>query len=337
VGILLVVAVIAILIVVHEFGHFIVAKLFGVGVSRFSVGFGKVLFGKKLGETEYCMSLIPLGGYVKFVDDEKHVKKPESKLFEGKPAWQRILICLAGPGFNVLFGMILLIFMVHVTPIYSSKVDVIPGSPAEMTGIQKGDIIVKIDGIEISTWKDVLVTMSSNTEGNPVEIVIAREKSVHTYVIKPELKDERWVIGILATKSEIKKELFQSIVEGVKETRLVLKKMAYLFHDLFSGEIPIDESVGGPVRIVQIGTQVQEQSGAMGLIWFTVVISFNLALLNLLPLPVLDGGQIVFLSIEMILRRPIKKSIQIALMNFTFFLLVALIILITINDVMHLF
>jgi len=329
-GILVAVLVIGVLIAVHEFGHFVFAKLFGVGVERFSIGFGPALFSKKMGETEYVLSLVPLGGYVKMAGEGDNDEKPvnSGKSFDKKPVWKRIVICLAGPVFNILFALVLIVFanLIYGIPTLTTKIGgVVAGSPAEKSGLVKGDIVI---GVEIVTpvsgngftsvwkWEELTDFIKNNEKKELIFFVLPKgmPPAVEIHVV-PELKDtknlfgeseKRYVIGIQPADPVFIKDPVSAVPLGVNITSNMLKIVGLGFWKLMTGQLAVKDSLGGPILIGQAGSNAYSTAGFIGIMFFTAIFSINLGILNLLPIPMLDGGYIPFLLIEAVRGKPVS-------------------------------
>ena len=354
-AILAFIPVIAVLIFFQELGHFLVARSFGMGVTTFSLGFGPKLLKWKPHKTEYALSLVPLGGYVALVgetDDEIPEGFTEEECFSKRPAWQRFLVCLAGPVANFLLAWILcyILAFFYGTPYLAPEVgSVKEGSPAASAGLVAGDMIVSVDGKKVSSWED-MAAIISESEGRPMRFAVERndrgaleirifEIAAKRATVTTFFNEEKstWIVGIAASgRREVRKESFFSAPgAGFKQTWRMMEITWQGFVKLVQGVVPADQ-VGGPIMIAQlVGQQVEH--GFEGLLFLTALISVNLGILNLLPIPVLDGGTLVFCSIEMIFRRPLNEKFQEYALRFGLGLLVALMIFATYNDIKRLF
>lgn len=349
------VLVLGILIFVHEFGHFIVAKLFNVKVLKFSLGFGPTMFGKKIGDTEYVVSALPLGGFVKMLGEnlEEEVSPlDETRAFSHKPVWQRFCIVFAGPASNLLFTVLLLstIFMVAGLPILgpSSMIgEVSADSPGARAGLMAGDIVKEIDSRAITDWSDVyhLVTESG---GKPLTIMVERgDGALVTVTATPEetaIKNEfgevtgqGYRLGI-ARQMNVEFEpasISQAIDAGFGQTVEMTKKTLLGIWKMVQRIIPASE-IGGPILIAQIAGK-QLQSGWLDFFYFMGFLSVNLGILNLLPIPVLDGGHLVFFSLEAVRRKPLTREIQEKMQLVGIVLLVSLMVFAFYNDILRIF
>lgn len=424
-----------VLVFIHEFGHFIVAKIQGIGVEKFSLGFGPRIFSFRRGETEYLVSALPLGGYVKLKGEDaesEDAKDPRS--YSAKPIRQRVRVVFAGPFMNLLLALFIMpvIFMMgRLEPIFFSERPVVIGvrrdSVAEKVGLKKGDEILKIDGVPTQTWKDFLdfvlvhpeeevvlevqrdgrifsqalitdkspethagllgvepsyfignepvideVTPGSpaasggiqigdevieidqapveswtdmsekvgQSEGRKMAVVVRRKGETLTVFVVPEYDEalKKWLMGV---KKDIgkrgdafvkKKYSFgEAILEGTREniklTGLTLSVLGRLVTFRLSYK-----TLGGPIRIAQ-ASAMAAKSGFSEFLYFLAFMSLQLGLLNLLPIPVLDGGHLLFFGMEGVLRKPLPARIRGAMEQVGFVLLITLMLLVTLNDV----
>lgn len=345
------VIVLGVLIFFHELGHFIVARLFGVGVEKFSLGFGPRIIGKKIGITDYRLSLIPLGGYVKMVGEE-----PDSDIdpadipisFTHKHVAKRMLIVAAGPLFNVLLAIIIFFTIFFFSGMYiltPSIGDVKKDAPAELAGFKKGDVISSINGQEISSWEEMAEIINSS-EGKPLAVSIIRNETPDDLEVTPDLittknifgeDTQRYVIGITASgDAQIQKlNILQAFSQSIAHSYKICELMVVIIAKLVSGDISTD-TIGGPIMIAQMAGD-QAKAGVANLISFIALISINLAIINLLPIPVLDGGHLLFFSIEAIKGRPVSIKIREIAQQIGMFILILLMILVFYNDITRLF
>jgi len=338
---------IGLLVLAHEFGHFLLAKLVGIRVERFSLGFPPRLFGKKFGDTDYCISAIPLGGYVKMTGmidesmDESSIKG-EPWEFMSKPLWARFLVIFAGPAFNILLAAVIYssIYMISgvettVDPTYAVVGSVSEGAPADSIGLQVGDRITAIDGKPIKMWDDLLQVVHAAPE-QELLIQWERDGQVFSSTVTP-MKDMIQDIGLIGIGPQTEivrvgplKALWYGGVNTVYKTQLIFRS----FGLLFSGQVPAKDALAGPIRIAEMTGRVAK-GGFADLLAFAAILSINLGLLNLLPIPVLDGGHLVFLTIEGVTRKPISTKIKMVVQQIGMVLLLALMVFVVINDFLH--
>lgn len=342
--------VLGILIFFHELGHFLVAKKSGIRVERFSLGFPPKLIGKKIGDTEYCVSWIPLGGYVKMAGEDPDEKKIKGEPWEfmSKPVHTRAFVVFAGPAMNFILAILIfwgIIFFAGKQEIHENTNQiglVAPGGPADKTGIKPGDRIISINGIEVSTFKEMAEIIYRQVE-KPVEVKWRREGEEYTATIitfKDRILDEkgeiRYVgkIGIGPSYTTIKVGFFRSLLEGIDTSLFILVETIKFIVGLITGTASI-KLIGGPVFIAQVAGQTAK-TGIVNLLSFTALLSVNLSLINVLPIPVLDGGHLLFLGIEKIKGKPLSIKQRTALQHIGLAFLILLIIFITYNDFVRL-
>jgi regulator of sigma E protease len=343
--------VLGVLIFFHELGHFLVARLLGVGVEKFSLGFGPKLVGKTIGITEYRISAIPLGGYVKMVGES-----PESELdpsdmpisFTHKHVFKRILIVAAGPFFNILLAVIIFFSIFQISGLLILKPaigEVNEGTPAYMAGLKKNDLVISIDDVNISSWED-MANAIMESKGKALDISVRRGDAIITKNVTPELKTfknifnedvDRYVIGITASGEVFKKELsfFQASSESIHQTYQITALTIKGIVKLFQGTVS-PKTLGGPIMIAQLAGQ-QAKEGMVNLIFFIALISINLAILNFLPIPVLDGGHLLFFFIEAIKGSPVSVRVREISQQAGIFVLILLMIYVFYNDIARVF
>jgi regulator of sigma E protease len=343
--------VLGVLIFFHEFGHFLIARLFGVGVEKFSLGFGPRLFGKKVGITDYRLSAIPLGGYVKMVGEEPDAEIDPADLplsFTHKHVAKRMLIVAAGPVFNILLAVLIFfgIFWASGTFIMKPSIGAVrAGSPAAAAGLMQGDLIAVIDGMAIDSW-DEMAEIINGSEGKALSLSIRRQESTLDFSITPEKvptqnifgeEIQRYVIGIEASRESYSKQMnpVEAFTESLRQSYRVIELMVVIIAKLIKGDISTD-TLGGPIMIAQMAGD-SAKAGAGSLIFFIALISINLAVINLLPIPVLDGGHLLFFLIEAIKGSPVSIKIREVSQQVGLFLLILLMILVFYNDIHRIF
>ncbi len=338
------------LILVHEFGHFLVARLAGVKVLAFSLGFGKKLIRFTRGETEYALSLVPLGGYVKLLgesDDDEVAEEDAGRSYAQKPAIVRIAIAFAGPFFNIIFAAVIFYFIfLSGYNVLSTKVgSVQTGYPAYEAGIRQGDVITKVNGADITEWADLMEEMAKAPSG-PVRITVLRDgTSVDLTMIPQDIESKnifgettrRKVIGVTASSDfvERKETVATAAVRAVSQTYNLTRITIVGIAKLAVGSIS-PKNVGGPLMILDIAGK-QAKEGKKNLAYFVAVISINLAVVNLLPIPILDGGHILFHLIEIVTRRKVSQKWVEITQKIGFGILIAIMVLAFFNDVMRMF
>jgi len=343
-----VIILLGILIFVHELGHFLAAKASGVGVLKFSLGFGPRLIGKKVGETEYRISAIPLGGYVRLFGesgDEGLLPGDEKRSFQKQPVLKRIGIVAAGPFFNFLFAflVLILIFMAGIPELTSRVGDVPEGTPASRAGIRKGDLIVSIDGRPVSLWADI-VEHVHGSKGRELAIAVRRDDREFRFSVLPEAMKsqnlfgeevESYKIGIMASTETVthREGPFRTVVSAGAYTWSMTKLTVLSVVKMIEGVVS-PKNLGGPILIAQMaGTQVRQ--GILPFIFFMAILSINLGVLNLLPIPILDGGHLLFYIIELVTGKEVNIRWRERAQQVGFFLLILLMIFVFYNDIIR--
>lgn len=355
--------VLTVVVFFHELGHFLVARWCGVKVTAFSVGFGPELFGRndKKG-TRWKLCVIPLGGYVKFAGDDNAASMPDREAlqamsederrgnFAGKPVGQRAAVVAAGPIANFILSIVIFaaLFGFMGRAEIAPRVDAVqPGSAAELAGIKPGDLILSIDGSPIETFADLQRTVSASAD---VELDVTLDRAGDTVALKvtPERREVTdpfgnvQKVGVLGVQRSPKPEdivvrsygPLEALAEGVKETWYVVERTGGYIGGILVGRESADQ-LGGPIRVAQISGQVATL-GFAALINLTAILSVSIGLLNLMPIPMLDGGHLLFYAAEAIRGRPLSERVQ----DFGFRIGIGIVLLLMVfatwNDVMHL-
>jgi len=345
------VIVLGVLIFVHELGHFLFAKLLGVGVERFSLGFGPRILGKKFGMTDYRISAIPLGGYVKMVGEAPDSELEPSMVqlsFSHKSVLRRGLIVLAGPAFNLLLAVAIFVgfFQISGFPIMKAEVgEVQEGMPAHAAGVRVGDQIVAVDGTSVEQW-DEMAELIKERGGRPLEFQVLREGNVVNLTVTPKQvasknlfgEDiDKYAIGITASGAFTIRHLnlFDSVVEGVVQTWQIAKLTVLSVGKIVSGSLSA-KTIGGPIMIAQLAGE-NAKAGMTNFIFFIALLSVNLGILNLLPIPVLDGGHLLFFLVEAIRRKPVNVRMREVAQQVGMFVLILLMVYVFYNDIARMF
>lgn len=343
------------LIIIHELGHFLLAKRFGVKVEEFGIGYPPRLFGKKIGETIYSINLLPFGAFVKIYGQEKRIEDPRS--FTTKPFWQKVLIIVAGViSFWIVAAILLSIVMGIGVPtiiqdeenqgLVDPKIQITAiasNSPAEKAGLKPGDTIMGISGTDINKVKEVQGFTQAH-KGEEIILTIRRGKEVFDVSLVPRVSppENEGAMGVALARTALKSyPWYQAPIKGIVATGnltlMIIKVWGTTIMNLFQGKgVPAGVEVKGIVGIFGLFIQV----GAMGVSYFLqfiAMISVSLALINILPIPALDGGWLLFLVIEKLKGRPLNQKIVQNISLVFFFLLIALMIWVTIKDIAQLF
>lgn len=428
-------AALLILVFFHELGHFLAAKLFGMRVEQFSLGFPPRIFGIKKGETDYCIGATPLGGYVKIsgmidenMDTDHLDEEPKPWEYRSKPVWQRIIVITAGVIFNMILAVLIFgglayssgetkveldsiesifvsenslaaqagfqtgdkitavngeevpyfqdlfapnemmasslnytvvrngnettvavedsllneigqqgfISMPNALPSQISRI--VEDSPADKAGIKAGDKITKINGEEVNHWLHVVEKISSAEDS--LNLQINRGGEQHQFVVHPNDNNKLGIYPPTPDVFEVDQlqyGLLESVGVGIQKSNETMSGIIGGFSKMFSGDISIRENLGGPVAIANVTQEATEAGGATGFWNITAFLSITLAIMNILPIPILDGGHLVFLIYEGITRREPSAKVRMALQQIGFLLLIALMIFVTFNDILRQF
>ena len=334
------------IVFVHEFGHFMMAKLTGVYVYEFAIGMGPKLWSKKGKETEYTLRAIPIGGFCMMagedLEDDDLKKVPKNKRLQSKKPWQRFLIMFFGAGNNFIFA-ILLLFAIgliwggsSMEPVVTS---VLKNSAAANSGIEVGDRILEINGHSISTTDDISLYLAVADPEEASDIKVEKENdSVKTYSVQPKKKkvdgQTTYQYGI-GMQQEVQHGFLAAIQFTYKKIISIFKQMAVTVGYLFTGGISISQ-LSGPVGIFSIVGD-QSSAGIMNIIYLVAFLSINVGFINLLPIPAFDGGHILFIIIEKIKGSPVNPETENKIHTIGLFLLMLLMVVITFNDILRLF
>lgn len=352
--------ILSLLVFVHEMGHYLVGRWSGIGISVFSIGFGPEIIGRTDSHgTRWKISLIPLGGYVKFYGDEDASSKPDesvlamltpeerSRTFAGASLGRRAATVAAGPIANFLLAIAIFatIFSLYGRPIADPVVSsVAPGSAAETAGIQQGDYLVSIDGNPVSTFDDVRRYVSVRPDV-PIIVTLKRNEETINVPLTPkrtEIKDgfgnksEVGLIGILTDDKAGKFRMvsytpIQAVGEGVKECWVIVTSTFDYLSNVVTGRMKADQ-LGGPIRVAQASGQMAS-IGISALLQLAAVLSVSIGLLNLMPIPVLDGGHLFFYAVEALRGRPLSARTQEIAFRIGFAIVLTLMVFTTWNDI----
>ena len=326
------------LVMVHELGHFFSAKLVGMGVHEFAIGFGPKVISRKIGETVYSLRLIPLGGFNKIAGMDPDEPQDE-KSFQTKPIWARMLVIISGSAMNFVLPIVLftIVFMSMGIDLPSNEPilgTIMAERPASKANMQAGDRIISVDGKPIGSWKQFVEIVQGNTDKD-LNIVYERNGKIANTMVKPEFdeKANRGIIGVVPLVEHRQPDFAESISLAIKQTYMLAGAMLSGLVQMVTGRAAAD--VAGPIGVAQMAGQVA-QLGFIPLLQFAAFLSINLGLINLLPVPVLDGGHVVTLAVEAIRRKPLDKNSMQFIQMIGFSLLILLMLLATFKDLMRL-
>ena len=341
------VLILGVIILVHEFGHFIWAKKFGVYVHEFALGMGPIIWSKKKGETVYSLRAIPIGGFYAMAGedgeetDEKGKKIPKNRKFYAKPIWQRFLILFFGAGNNFILAFIVLLIvgLCGGAQVMDSKIAAVTKEyPAALAGIEAGDMILEVNGHKTPTIDDVQLYITLNEEGSNLDLKIKdSDGKVTDYSIKPIIVEEKGVESYrygLEFKGEYDKGIVAAFKFTFQKFGAILRQMVIVLGNLFTGGISVN-NLSGPVGIYSV---VDDAKGYGFLTVFQLVslLSINVGFLNLIPFPAFDGGRIFLLLVEKIKGKPLKAETENLINTVGFILIMILAIYITGNDLFKL-
>ena len=348
IGLIYFIIILGIIVIVHEFGHFIIGKVSGVTVEEFAIGMGPKLIGFNKNGTDYSLRLFPIGGYCKF-KDEDGLQSENSEVTEGSfnsvSVWRRIGIVTAGPIFNMVLTYTLCIIICSgsgaVLPVVNEIMD---GYPAQEAGFQTGDKIIKINGKRIYTTSDMnLITMLS--PGEPIEIVYERNGDRFSAEITPK-KDENgsYLIGFGNFGQYEHSKGLRVFKHAYYNTRYYFNIVFESLGMLFGGQVTLDD-MAGPVGMAQMVSDIESEARQaydiktviMVMVSLTAMLSVNIGIMNLLPIPALDGGRLVFLLIEAVRGKPIPVKYEAAIDGVFMLLLFGFMIVVSFNDVLKIF
>jgi regulator of sigma E protease len=352
-AVLLFLAVLSVLVFVHELGHFLAARAFGAKVEEFGFGFPPRAYGKKIGDTVYSINWIPLGGFVR-IKGENGSSGSDTDSFSYKRPWQRAIILSAGVFMNLLLAWVLLtVGLVAGLPQEVGSlppgavvrdaavgvVSVLPGSPAATAGIKEGDRIVAVDGTPVTTT-EAFRAYTSDHEGRPVTITTERDDSTATVSVTPVVLAETGRPGVglgLVSTGYVAYPWYlapgAALRATIALTGSIFATFGSILGNLFSGQ-PAGVELAGPVGIAFVTADVA-RLGLLHLLQFAAILSVNLAVLNILPIPALDGGRLLFLLIEKIRGRAANRSVEGAVHAIGFFVLIGLVLVVTYGDIMR--
>lgn len=345
-NLLLFIFILSLIVFIHEFGHFMMAKLTGVYVYEFAIGMGPKIWGKKGKETEYTIRAIPIGGFCQLagedIEDDDLKKVPKKRRLQSKPAWQRFLIMFFGAGNNFISAILILFLMALIwggTTLEPVIKSVEEEYPAAIVGIEAGDRVIELNDHTIKTSDDLSLYLAISDPKKANTFVIEKENGdTKTYKIKAreisENNETSYVYGI-TIENERTKGFLNALKYTVKKTGSIFKQMAITVGYLFTGGISLSQ-LSGPVGIYSVVGE-SSKAGLQNIFYLVAFLSINVGFINLLPLPAFDGGHILFIIIEKLKGSPVDPELENKIHMIGMVLLLLLMVIITINDIIRLF
>lgn len=355
--------VLSLVVFVHEFGHFIVGRWCNVDVKVFSIGFGREIFGfNDRKGTRWRLAWIPLGGYVKFAGDENAASTPDfdarermdaaewARTFPAKPVAQRAAVVAAGPAANFIFAILVFaaaLFAIGRPQLLPRVDEVVVGGAADKAGMKAGDLVLSVDNVDIKGFAD-LQRIVSERAGERITLRLLRGNAEKTVELVPDLKEQVTPlgtrrIGMIGLKASSRPEDWtrerfgplEALLEGARETWFVVERTGDYLGKLIAGRESADQ-LSGPIRIAQASGYVANHSGFMGLINLAAILSVSIGLINLVPIPMLDGGHLLFYAFEAARGRPLSERAQEIGFQIGLAIVLFLMVFVTWNDISHL-
>lgn len=340
-GIVWTVIILGIMIFIHELGHFVSARAFKVNVEEFSMGMGPSVFKKKKGETLYSIRLLPLGGYCKMEGEDEAIQKEGSFSFL-KP-WKRLIILASGAFMNVLLALILFVIVSFNSgeEIVGTKIGKIVSNDVPISVFEAGDKIVKMDNTRINIYSDITLKMMENS-GESIEITVVRDGEKIKKTVTPEKTENGYKLGFEPARE--KNTPLVALKNGFYETAFGVKSVYWSIKQMVTGKIGLD-GVSGPVGVASVVSDVVETTGEiedpfmrmrlllLNIGYLMALIGANLGVMNLLPLPALDGGRILFTLVEIVIGRKVPQRFEAAVHTAGFILLMLLALIVTWSDI----
>lgn len=343
----------SVLVLVHELGHFMAARKTGVRIEEFGLGLPPRIVGKKIGQTIYSLNWLPIGGFCKMLGEdpsnnsEKVIIKNKTESFEFKKPWQKLIIVLGGVLMNLVLAIVIfsVVYSILGVPVETDRVSIVSiskNSPAEQIGLKEKDIITGINGKQIKKTNE-LIEEVAKFKGKKVDIEILKAGETEKTFAKIEVRENppegEGSIGVAISNSEMTKFPWYRFDKGLKAGfeeayywgRIIFEGVFKMIKGLLIGQIPKD--VSGPIGMYEATSAIKKDQGILAVIHFFGIVSVNLAVVNILPFPALDGGRIIFVVYEMITRKKANQKIETTVNNLGMMILLALILLITVGDI----
>lgn len=320
-----------VLVLAHEFGHFILAKINGVIVEEFSIGMGPKIIGIKGKETQYNLRALPIGGYIKMLGENEESKEPRA--FTNLPPARRLSIVAAGPIMNIIIAIIFFGIIKASVGYLIPTISVIQeNSPAALAGLNVGDKLISINNKQVTKWEN-FVNEVTTSNGKQIHIGYERNGVTQETNVTPIMnaKEKRYLVGISPTAE--KPGFFKTITLGIQETNNIIKETFKFFGTLFKGKAQASQ-VGGPISIIRVSVRAAEM-GMLNLLYLLAAISVQLGIFNIIPFPALDGGYIFLFIFEIITGKRVSDN-KVGIINYVGFIcLMGLMILVTIKDILY--
>ena len=330
------------IVLFHEWGHFITAKMTGMRVDEFAIGFGPRICGWTSGETKYSLRAIPLGGFNRIAgmtkeedeDPEYEYGPAYERAYYRRPIWCRMIVIVAGGVMNIITPILLFWGVYFCTGINEPSPEpvigmTVEGMPAHEAGIMPGDRVLAIDGKPVAVWSDISAAIANSPVAH--DVTIQREGTEKVVTLTPVEKDGRMLVGVTGTIETRPAGFFESLGVSVEHTVFILGRMISSLGGMFTGSTPASE-IPGPIGVLQMTGEVAQQ-GILPLLNFAALLSLNLGIVNLLPVPVLDGGHFVALCLEALRGKPLSEKVNNAVQTFGLALLLGLMVYATFNDI----
>ncbi|HWQ76099.1 MAG TPA: RIP metalloprotease RseP [Syntrophomonas sp.] len=338
--IILALIIIAILILVHEWGHFIAARRIGIPVYEFSLGFGTQLLSKKKNGVMYSLRLIPLGGYVRMAGEEPG-DSDDPNGFNHRTPLEKMLVSFAGPCMNFVLAILIFIYTFAVIGVGKPVDDAVLGEiikdkPAYEAGLKSGDKILTVDQQQVSNWSDFVGIIQNEPAGQPLHLTIERAGETHDLTVVPEVNEStgKSILGVYSQVQYERQGIWASIKLGFVQTYQMTVLLLQGLGMMFTGAASASD-LAGPVGITSMVGEAA-RGGMVYLLSFTAFLSINLGILNMLPIPALDGSRFVFAIVEAIRRKPLDPEKEGFIHWLGFLFLMGLIVLATYNDIVRL-
>lgn len=335
----------SVLVLVHEWGHFVAARKTGVKVEEFGLGLPPRVFGKKIKGTVYSLNWLPIGGFCRLYGEDGEGKGADA--FNHKNPWQKMLIVLGGVIMNLVLAVVIfsVVYTIVGVPVETDRVLIVgvsPNSPAEKSGLKENDVILKVNDLPVKKVDELIEEIEKN-KGSNVELEIIErgqtQRSVRTLEVRENPPEGEGAMGVAISNTEMEKvpwyRVDQGIVAGFKEAcywgEIIFGGVVKMIGGLLTGNVPKD--VSGPIGMYQATSAINKNQGFLAVLHFFGIVSVNLAVVNVLPFPALDGGRIIFVLYEMVTKKKANQKFEVVVNNIGMLLLLGLILIITLGDI----